>query len=35
MDLTKQPPRRPSNTGMAGLAGLARMTDIKSVIQDV
>ena len=27
MDLTKQPPRRPSNTGMAGIAGLARMAD--------
>ncbi|NKB68546.1 MAG: DUF5069 domain-containing protein [Candidatus Latescibacteria bacterium] len=27
MDLTKQPPRRPSNLGMAGVAGLARMTD--------
>lgn len=27
MDLTKQPPRRPSNTSMAGIVGLARMTD--------
>ena len=27
MDLTRQPPRRPSNTGMAGIAGLARMAD--------
>ena len=27
MDLTKQPPRRPTNTGMGGIAGLARMTD--------
>ena len=27
MDLTKQPPRRPSNMSMAGVAGLARMTD--------
>ena len=27
MDLTKQPPRRPSNTGIAGIVGLARMTD--------
>jgi hypothetical protein len=27
MDLSKQPPRRPTNTGMAGIAGLARMTD--------
>ena len=27
MDLTKQPPRRPSNTIVAGIAGLARMTD--------
>ena len=27
MDLTKQPPRRPSNSGMAGIVGLARMTD--------
>jgi len=27
MNLTKQPPRRPSNTGIAGIVGLARMTD--------
>jgi len=27
MDLTRQPPRRPSNAGMAGIVGLARMTD--------
>ena len=27
MDLTRQPPRRPSNTGMAGIVNLARMTD--------
>jgi hypothetical protein len=27
MDLTKQPPRRPSNLGLAGIAGLARMAD--------
>ncbi|MFH1568748.1 MAG: DUF5069 domain-containing protein [Gemmatimonadota bacterium] len=27
MDLTQQPPRRPSNPGMAGIVGLARMTD--------
>ncbi len=27
MDLTKQPPRRPSNAGFAGIVGLARMTD--------
>jgi len=27
MDLTRQPPRRPSNATMAGLVGLARMTD--------
>ena len=27
MDLTKQPPRRPSNAGMAGIVALARMTD--------
>lgn len=27
MDLTRQPPRRPSNPGMAGIVGLARMTD--------
>jgi hypothetical protein len=27
MDLNKQPPRRPSNRSMAGIAGLARMTD--------
>ena len=27
MDLTKQPPRRPSNVNMAGIVGLARMTD--------
>ena len=27
MDLTKQPPRRPSNTILAGIAGLARMAD--------
>ena len=27
MNLTKQPPRRPSNMGMAGIVGLARMTD--------
>ncbi len=27
MNLTKQPPRRPSNAHMAGIVGLARMTD--------
>ncbi len=27
MDLTKQPPRRPSNLAMGGIAALARMTD--------
>ena len=27
MDLTKQPPRRPSNTGIDGIVNLARMTD--------
>ena len=27
MDLTRQPPRRPSNAGIAGIVGLARMTD--------
>lgn len=27
MDLTRQPPRRPSNTSMAGIVALARMTD--------
>ena len=27
MDLTRQPPRRPSNTGMAGIVALARMAD--------
>ena len=27
MNLTKQPPRRPSNLGIAGLVGVARMTD--------
>ena len=27
MDLTRQPPRRPSNTSMAGIVNLARMTD--------
>ncbi len=27
MDLTRQPPRRPSNVNMAGIVGLARMTD--------
>lgn len=27
MDLKQQPPRRPSNAGMAGLVGLARMAD--------
>lgn len=27
MDLTKEPPRRPSNANMAGIVGLARMTD--------
>ena len=27
MDLTQQPPRRPSNAGMAGIVGVARMTD--------
>ena len=27
MDLTRQPPRRPSNTGMAGIVALARMSD--------
>ena len=27
MDLTRQPPRRPSNLGIAGIVGAARMTD--------
>lgn len=27
MDLTRQPPRRPSNLGLAGIVGAARMTD--------
>ena len=27
MDLTRQPPRRPSNLGVAGIVGAARMTD--------
>ncbi len=27
MDLSKQPPRRPTNTRMVGIVGLARMTD--------
>ena len=27
MDLTHQPPRRPSNLGIAGIVGVARMTD--------
>ena len=27
MDLTKQPPRRPANLGIAGIVGAARMTD--------
>lgn len=27
MDLTRQPPRRPSNLGIAGIVGVARMTD--------
>ncbi len=27
MDLTKQPPRRPSNAGIAGIVGLARLKD--------
>ena len=27
MDLTKQPPRRPSNLSIAGIVGLSRMTD--------
>ena len=27
MDLTKQPPRRPSNAGTAGIIGVARMAD--------
>ena len=27
MNLTKQPPRRPSNLSVAGIVGLARMTD--------
>ena len=27
MDLSKQPPRRPTNTSMAGIVGLARLTD--------
>ncbi len=27
MDLTRQPPRRPSNAGVAGIVGLARMID--------
>ena len=27
MDLTKQPPRRPSNLSMGGIVNLARMTD--------
>ncbi len=27
MDLTRQPPRRPTNLGIAGIVGVARMTD--------
>ena len=27
MDLTKQPPRRPTNTSMLGIVSLARLTD--------
>ena len=27
MDLTRQPPRRPTNIGVAGIVGAARMTD--------
>ena len=27
MDLTRQPPRRPSNLAVAGIVGAARMTD--------
>ena len=27
MNLTKQPPRRPSNLSISGIVGLARMTD--------
>ena len=27
MDLTRQPPRRPSNLSLAGIVGAARMTD--------
>ena len=27
MDLTRQPPRRPSNASVAGIVGLARMID--------
>ena len=27
MDLTQQPPRRPTNTSMLGIVALARMTD--------
>ncbi len=27
MDLTRQPPRRPTNLGVSGIVGLARMTD--------
>ena len=27
MDLTRQPPRRPSNAQVAGIVGLARMID--------
>ena len=27
MDLTRQPPRRPSNLGISGIVGVARMTD--------
>ena len=34
MDLTKQPPRRPSNIGMAGLVGLARMADKARAYRD-
>ena len=27
MDLTRQPPRRPTNLGIAGIVGAARLTD--------
>lgn len=34
MDLTRQPPRRPSNTSVAGIVGIARMADKARAAED-